>query len=69
MSPGITLELHWCRGFGPTVQRDLFFYGFRFGFITLSICRVCVIDSYSKLRKSVEKRVEADQRRLDNQGR
>ena len=23
MSPGITLELHWYRGIGPTVQRDL----------------------------------------------
>jgi hypothetical protein len=65
MSPGISLELHWWRGIGPTVQRDLFFYGFRFGFLTLSICRVCVIDSYKILREAIDSRVKADQRRLD----
>lgn len=53
MSPGIALELHWWRGIGPAVQRDLFFYGFRLGIVTISVCRVCVIDSYSKVRGAV----------------
>lgn len=52
MSPGITLELHWWRGYGPTVQHDLFFYGWRFGFFTLSFCKVCLIESYAKLRET-----------------
>lgn len=64
MSPGLSVELHWWRGIGPTVQRDLFFYGFRLGFVTLSICRVCVIDSYAKLREAVESRISADERKL-----
>jgi hypothetical protein len=64
MSPGIQIEFHVWRGIGPTVQRDLFFYGWRFGFLTLSICRVCVIDSYAKLRAAVVERVEKDERNL-----
>jgi hypothetical protein len=50
MSPGITLELHWWRRPGLPAQRELFFYGICLGFVTLSICRVCVIESYAKLR-------------------
>ncbi len=61
MSPGIALELHWWRGIGPTVQRDLFFYGYRFGFLTVSVCKVCVIDSYAKLREAVVERVRKDE--------
>lgn len=62
MSPGLTLELHWWRGIGPTVQRDLFFYGYRFGIFTLSICKECVIDRYSKLRETVVQAVVSSDR-------
>lgn len=69
MSPGLTLELHWWRGIGPTVQRDLFWYGYRFGFLTLSICRVCVIESYRKLRETIEQSVETSERLREQEGR
>ena len=62
MSPGITLELHAWRGIGPTVQRNLFWYGYRLGFLTLAICKHCVIDRYAALRKVVEKSVEQSKR-------
>ena len=58
MSPGLSIELHWYRGFGPTVQRNLLFYSFRFGFLTIAICKFCVIDRYAMLRKTAEQILE-----------
>lgn len=54
MSPGLSIEVHFWRGFGPTIQRNLFWYGYRFGFVTVAICKHCVIDRYAALRKTAE---------------
>lgn len=64
MSPGITLELHWWRRPGLPAQRELFFYGICLGFVTLSICKVCVIESYRVLRETIESRISADEKKL-----
>lgn len=64
MSPGVSIEIHAWRGLGPVLQKDLFYFGFRLGFVTLSICRVCVIDSYKMLRESIEARISADEKKL-----
>jgi hypothetical protein len=64
MSPGISIEVHFWRGWGPLIQKELFYVGFRLGIVTVSICRVCVIDSYAKLREAVESRITADEKKL-----
>ena len=61
MSPGISISLHFWRGIGPLIQRELFYVGFRLGIFTISICRVCVIDSYAKIRGAMLERVAVDE--------
>lgn len=60
MSPGISLALHWWRGFGPDVQPDLFWWRYRLGFATLSIERADLWEAYRKIRDAMVKRVEND---------
>ena len=57
MNPAISLSLHWYRGFGPDIQRNLFWWHFRLGFLTLAVERVDVLDSYRKLRSTIENAV------------
>lgn len=65
MSPGITISIHFWRGFGGDVQRDLFFWRYRFGVLTLTVERTDALTSYRKLRLSIERAVE----RADSEGR
>lgn len=61
MSPGISLSLHWWRGIGPDVEPDLFLFRWRLGIATVSVCKVCLLDSYRLLRATMIARVEADE--------
>lgn len=54
MSPGITLSVHFWRGWGRDEQKDLFYARRRFGFITLSVDRADVLPAYWKLRRAIE---------------
>jgi hypothetical protein len=60
MSPGITVSLHLWRGIGGDVQRELFSWRYRFGFVTVAIERTDILAAYRKLRIVIEERVEAD---------
>lgn len=61
MSPGISLSLHWYRGFGLDAQQDLFFlWRFRLGFVTVALERVDWLTAYRKLRADIVARVEHD---------
>lgn len=67
MSPAVTLSLHWWRGLGPDVQLNLWYFGFRLGFVTLSVERESVLAAYRKLLDAVQRRVAADQGLLAEQ--
>lgn len=60
MSPAITLSVHWWRGIGPEVQANLFFYGYRLGFVTVSIERDSVLAAYRVLRDAMAERIQQD---------
>ncbi len=60
MSFGVSLTLHTWRGVGPEVQQNLFFYGFRLGFATVSVERDSVLEAYRKLRQAMVERVSRD---------
>lgn len=62
MSPGISFTLHWYRGFGGDIQRDLFVWRYRLGFLTLAIERADILAAYRKLRAAVVDRVQQDER-------
>lgn len=61
MSPGITFSLHWWRGFGPDIQRDLFWWRYRLGFATVAVERADTLAAYRKLRIAIEQRVRRDE--------
>jgi hypothetical protein len=61
MSPGIALTLHWWRGIGPEVQANLFFYGFRLGFVTISVERESVLEAYRRIRRALAERIAKDE--------
>lgn len=59
MSPGITISIHFWRGFGPDTQCDLYYWQrFRLGFVTVSLDRTDTLTAYRKLRVSIERAVE-----------
>lgn len=58
MSPGITLSLHWWRGCGPDIQRDLFWWRYRLGFLTVAVERADLLSAYRKLRTAIERAVD-----------
>jgi hypothetical protein len=64
MSPGISLSLHWWRGFGPDAQGDLFWWRYRLGLMTVSVEGRDPWAIYQKLRATVEQRVAADEQRF-----
>ena len=47
-------RLHGWRGFAlANVEPDLFAHVFRLGFVTVYICRQCLLDAYRKLRRAI----------------
>lgn len=64
MSPGITIFLHLWRGIGGDAQRDLFWWRYRLGFVTLAVEHADTLTAYRKLRVTIEERVAADEARV-----
>lgn len=63
MSPGITISIHFWRGFGPDTQRDLFYWQrLRLGFLTIAIERRDPLAAYRKLRAASSAVVESARR-------
>lgn len=62
MSPGITLSVHWWRGWGLDQQRDLFWWRYRLGFLTVALECADTLSAYRKLRVAIEARVHQDER-------
>lgn len=58
----ITLSFHGWRGFGRAEQGDFFVLSARLGFVTLHICRVCVIERLKQLKRL---HTDAEQRRRE----
>jgi hypothetical protein len=61
ISPGLSIAIHYWRGVGPSVEPDLFFWEWRFGFVTLTAQRRQPLLAYRKLRVAIVERVEKDE--------
>lgn len=49
------LRFHRWRGFALTnVEPDLFHVVFRLGFVTVYVCKRCLLEAYRKLRSTIE---------------
>lgn len=77
MNGSLDLSLHAWRGIGPDVEPDLFMWRYRLGFLTLTVCRVCVLSAYqdakaeaSKLRGAMVRAIHlTDQQRTNDDGK
>lgn len=58
MSPGISVSLHFWRGCGPDIQRDLFVWRYRLGLLTLSVERADVLAAYRKIRAAAQEALD-----------
>lgn len=48
---GLYLRFHGWRGVSLTnIEPDLFHYVFRLGFVTVYVCRRCILDAYRKVK-------------------
>lgn len=50
MTRSLDLSLHAWRGIGSDEEPDLFFWRWRLGFVTVTLCRVCVLAAYQDAR-------------------
>jgi hypothetical protein len=58
------LRFHRWRGFALTnVEPDLFHVVFRLGFVTVYVCKRCLLDAYRKLRTTIEEVVGKEEGR------
>ncbi len=55
MTGSLALSLHAWRGIGPDVEPDLFFWRWRIGFLTLTVCRVCVLAAYQDVKAAKDR--------------
>jgi hypothetical protein len=72
MNPGITLSVHFWRGFGGDAQSDLFYWRrFRLGFVTLAAERQDPLRAYRGIRQAAEDALNQLNRRVrrDMEGR
>lgn len=53
MNPGLTISLHWWRGFSLSPEPTLFWLEFRLGFVTVSVERAWPLAAYRKLRATM----------------
>ena len=52
--PGIYIAFHGWRGFNlANAEPDLFSIVFRLGFVTLYVCRRCLVEAYRRLRSTM----------------
>lgn len=63
MNRSLDLSFHGWRGIGPDVQPDLFEFRWRLGFVTASLCKVCVLDAYEKLRGTIAETISTLEQR------
>jgi len=61
VNPGLTLSLHWWRGFSLSPEPTLFWLEFRLGFVTLSIEKAWPLAAYRNFRGSIVERIERDE--------
>lgn len=62
----LKVELHGWRGIGADIEPDLFFWRWRFGVVSISICRVCVLGAYWQMKARVEDlKAEAHNARME----
>lgn len=55
------IRFHRWNGFALTnLEPDLFSYVFKFGFVTVYVCRQCLLGAYRKLRRTIEDVVARD---------
>jgi len=55
---GVYIRLHRWRGFSRSnVEPDLFHYVAKLGFVTVYLCKVCLLDAYRKLRATVQEAI------------
>lgn len=59
MSGSLDLSLHLWRGVGPDRQAGLFLWRWRLGFLTLTVCRVCVLGAYREAKAEAARLREA----------
>lgn len=50
----IALSLHAWRGFGRAAQGDIFICSVRLGFMSLHVCRVCLVERLQQLKAVIE---------------
>ncbi len=56
---GLYLRFHGWRGMSlVNIEPDLFHWVGRFGFVTVYVCKTCLLDAYRKLRRAIEKAVD-----------
>lgn len=62
---GLYLRFHRWHGFALTnIEPDLFSYVFKLGFVTVYVCRACVLEAYLRIKATVRQAVS-----LTDQGR
>lgn len=61
MNRSLDLSFHAWRGIGSEPEPDLFEWRYRLGYVTVMLCRVCVLAAYqdaraaaAKLRRTIE---------------
>ncbi len=58
---GLYLRFHRWRGFALTnAEPDLFSYVYRLGFVTVYVCKRCLLEAYRRLRVTIEQAVSKD---------
>ena len=63
---GIYIRIHRWRGFSRSnVEPDLFHHVARLGFVTVYLCKRCLLEAYRKLRETMQDAVA----RADRDGR
>lgn len=63
-SRSLELALHAWRSFGPDEQPDLYFWRWRLGFMTVTMCRVCVLAAYQDAKAEARRLRETLNRAL-----
>lgn len=58
MNPGLSLSLHWYRGFGPDIEPDMFVARFRLGFLTIAAESDDWLPRFRKLRQTIVQAVQ-----------
>ena len=71
MNPGVSISIHFWRGIGADLQRDLFWCRYRLGFVTIAVQRQDPLRAYRGIRQAAESALDKLNRRVrqDLEGR